>query len=159
MGENFDVTDGQAAPELIRHFELFRDAGSTIAEVFTEREERALARFTERFGVLVALPRSVRISASVKAIAVPVKRGVLLLISTVRPDGRPDLFAGVGDLECVLNGRPIITSGAVIYGLAPDGVTAQQLAGPDGCVISAPVLSNVYAVLDPSWGPPVFADA
>ena len=159
MGENLDVTDGQAAPELIRHFELFRDAGSTIAEAFTEREERALARFTERFGVLVAQPRSVRTSASMKVIAVPVKRGVLLLISTVRPDGRPDLFAGVGDLECVLNGQPIITSGPMIYGLAPDGVTAQKLTGADRCVISAPVLSNVYAVLDPSGRPPVFADA
>lgn len=58
----------------------------------------------------------------------------------------------------MLKGNPILTSGATIFGLAPDGVMAQPVALADGSAINAPVLSNVYMVADPSWRPPVFVD-
>jgi hypothetical protein len=110
----------------------------------------------------VSLTRSVRVSPSVKVLAIPAESGAFLgaflLISTVRPDGRPVVFGGGAPLATVLRGKPIVTSGATIYGLAPDGVAVQQVVGADGSAISAPVVSNVYELFDPSWSPPVFTD-
>ena len=88
----------------------------------------------------------------------PGKRGAFLVVSTVRPDGTPAVFGGGAPLETVLDGGPILTSGATIFGLAPDGVTEQRVLLADGSTIGAPVLSNVYVVEDPSWSSPVFAD-
>jgi hypothetical protein len=159
MGE--DASRDQPALELIRHFELFRGPPPPAAEVLSEREAETVLRLDGAggLGLIASLARSIQLSPSVKVIAMPGKQGAFLLISTVRPDGTPDLGGGGAPLGVVLRGEPILTSGAMIYGLAPDGVSTQQVAGAGGSVISAPVVSNVYAVLDPSWRPPVFVDA
>lgn len=58
----------------------------------------------------------------------------------------------------MLRDEAILTSGATIYGLAPDGVSTQPVAGAGGSVVNAPVVSNVYEVLDSNWRSPVFVD-
>ncbi len=61
----------------------------------------------------------------------------------------------------VLDGSPILTSGATVFGLTPDGITEQPIVLAEGSPIGAPVISNVYVyvVEDPNWSSPVFADA
>ena len=158
MGE--DGPRDQAAPELIRHFELFRGTAPHAAEVLSDREAGGLAGLDGPggLGLIVSQARTVQLSPSVKVIAIPGTRGAFLLISTVRPDGRPGLFGGGAPLSVVLRGEPILTSGAKIYGLAPDGVSTQPVAGAGGSIVNAPVVSNVYEVLDPNWRSPVFVD-
>ncbi len=118
----------------------------------------ALLQGEERLGLIVSQARSVELEASLKVLVVPGKRGAFLVVSTVRPDGRPAVFGGGAPLETVLDRGPILTSGATIFGLAPDGITEQRVLLADGSTIGAPVLSNVYVVEDPSWSSPVFAD-
>lgn len=101
VDEGLDATGNQAAPELIRQFELFRAARTNTTEVFNEREGRALARLRgdERLGLVVSQTRSVPLTASVKVLAIPGERGAFLMISTAWPDGRPDLFGGGAHLR------------------------------------------------------------
>src|ERR1019366_6436482 len=47
-----------------------------------------------RSRLMVSQTRSVAVTASLKVLAVPWKRGAFLVISTVRPDGRADVFGG-----------------------------------------------------------------
>ncbi len=160
MDEGLDAAGDQPAPELIRQFALFRDAQADTAAAFDQRETRLLRRLQgdERLGLIVSQARSVAVTASLKVLAVPGRRGAFLVISTVRPDGKLDVFGGGAPLEPVLNGSPILTSGATIFGLAADGVKAQPVSLADGSTIGAPVVSNVYVVNDPSWSSPVFVD-
>jgi len=85
-------------------------------------------------------------------VAVPGSDGVLLLVPG--RDGKRSGFGAMSD--SVLSGRPIGTSGPLVFGMAPDGVPEQSIEPRDGTHISVPVVHNLYAVEDPSWRPPVF---
>jgi hypothetical protein len=161
MGESLSPAGDPPGADLIRRFALFRDPQADVAAVLDERETRTLHRLQgeKHFGLIVSQTRSVELTASLKVLAIPGKHGVFLLISTTRADGRPDIFGGGAPLDAVVNGDPVLTSGATIFGLAPDGVTDQPVALSDGSTITAPVLRNVYTTVDPTWSPPTFSDA
>lgn len=75
MGE--DGPRDQAAPEFIRHFELFRGTAPQAAEVLSDREAGALAELDGPggLGLIASQARTVQLSPSVKVIAIPGTRG------------------------------------------------------------------------------------
>jgi hypothetical protein len=103
-----------------------------------------------RQGPVVARARKVVVSPSLTVVVVPGQRGVLIVL----PDARTAFGA---QTEAILDGSPIGSIGPLLVGLAPDGVEQQPVMLSDGSEIQAPVVSNVYAVTDPSWTSPEFA--
>ena len=144
-------------PTLIRRFAIFRESASPDAldAQHAAAVERVIgSRDARRLGLIASLARAVRVNPSLVVVAVPGRSGVLLLVPG--SDGRAAGFGAM--VESVLLGQPIGSAGPLVFGMAPDGVTDQSVELRDGSRIAAPVVHNVYAVKDPSWRPPVFAD-
>jgi hypothetical protein len=142
---------------LLERFAVFRASDSP--EALDARQVAAVEKVVgtggaRRLGLIGWLARAVRVSSSLTVVAVPGSSGVLLLVP-----GRDGRTAGFGAMaNSVLRGTPIGTAGPLVFGMAPDGVTEQSVELRDGSRVSARVVHNVYAVEDPSWRPPVFAN-
>jgi hypothetical protein len=139
---------------LLRAFAVCRhDPAAHLAEP-DSRARKMIARGANRPAVrdllpVVARACKVAVKPSLTVIVVPGRWGVVLLLLDERTAfGAPT--------EAILGGSPIGSSGPLLLCLAPDGVEEQPVILSDGSAIVAPVVSNVYAVTDPSWSPPKF---
>lgn len=146
-------------PRLVAHFALFRDPDSARGPV-NVHDAAAIDRLVRRtgaakVGLIASHTKKVVLGPSLSVLVVPGSTGVLLL--TADRDG--SFTTGFGaKTEQLLEDRPVGSSGPLLYGLAPDGITKQSVSLQDGSVIEAQVAHNVYIVEDQSWTAPVFAE-
>jgi hypothetical protein len=142
---------------LVEHFAICRDApaadevepDAAVIEMIAKMASRSGSDW-QRFGPVVPRARQVVVNPSVTVVVVPGKHGVLVFV--------PAAGAAFGaPSEAILLDSRIGSIGPLLLGLAPDGVEEQPVRLNDGSTIKAPVVSNVYAVKDPSWTSPEFA--
>ena len=86
-------------------------------------------------------------------LVVPGIEGVLMLAPD--RDGKFNSASGA-PTEALLEGNPVGSSAAHIFGLAADRIQLQSVRLQDGSSIDVPIRRNVYAVNDPTWQEPVF---
>lgn len=150
-------------PRLIERFALFREAGpgpdgpldEADKTIVARREEIAAgsSRIAQRlagYGLVFSEVRRVDLDADHVMLVIPGSAGVFLLVRNVSGQGTGGSSAGI---ERPLQGRPILTIGSMLFGLAPDGVERQRVEFRDGSTGEAPVLHNAYMIDDPSWSP------
>ncbi len=135
-------------PKLVKSFALFREPAPGPDGPLDAAELRAIERMSRRFTEF-ALTRTAKVvlEGDLAFLVVPGVDGILMLPPIEA--GRP--FAAMGaKTETLLKGRPVGSSGSLVFGLAVDGVRLQSVELADGSTVEVPVTRNVYATDDPT---------
>lgn len=149
-------------PRLIQHFALVREPGpgpdgpldEAEREVIATKEEiwaDALAR-RKRWaaaGLIFNETRRVVLDPERVMLVIPGSCGLHLFVQFAK-----NFTAGGGaKIEGLVQGRPVLSCGQALFGLAPDGVDRQRVEFRDGSTGYAIVRHNTWAIDDPSWKP------
>jgi hypothetical protein len=143
-------------PKLKKNFALFREPLPGPDGPLDEAQLQVIEILSRR-GSDFVLSRAAKVllDGGLTLLVLPDADGVLMF--PPHPDGRYRSAAGAFT-ESLLNGRPVGSSGSLIFGLALDGTKLQSVRLRDGSTVEVPVRRNVYAVDDPTWQPPVFTN-
>jgi hypothetical protein len=135
-------------PTLLKNFALFRELERDPDGPLEDAERRAIELTSGRLGEYeFARTARVVLEADLTFLVVPGADGVLML-PPIRP-GRPFSAAGART-ETLLKGKPVGSSGSLLFGLAVDGVELHEVELADGSVAEVPVRRNVFAINDPT---------
>lgn len=135
-------------PKLVKSFALFREPIPGPDGPLDDAELRAIERISRRFTEF-ALARTAKVvlEGGVAFLVVPGIDGILMLPPI---DAGRSLAALGAKTETLLKGRPVGSSGSLVFGLAVDGVRLQSVQLADGSTVEVPVIRNVYATDDPT---------
>ena len=157
MSEESESGTGRADvidPELLRRFSLFRDAPPASAAPLEEDDHTAIRRFVsspagERFGLSTDDAKKVVVGQGLAVLVLPGRDGVSVLM--LEPGSGGTGFSGFwASTNSVVAGHPVCSIGAILIGLAPDGVAPHPVVLADGVTVYADVVQNVYAIEDPA---------
>jgi hypothetical protein len=143
-------------PKLLKNFALFREPLPGPDGPLEEAQLQVIEMLS-RSGADFVRSRATKVllDGRLTLLVLPGADGVLVF--PPHPDGRYRSAAGAFT-ESLLNGRPVGSSGALIFGLAIDRIQFQSVRLQDGSTVEVPVRRNVYAVDDPTWQPPIFTN-
>jgi hypothetical protein len=133
-------------PKLVTGFALFREPVPGADGPLTAAERRAVEGMSGRL-TKFAFTRTAKVvlEGGLTFLVVPGADGVLML----PPPDADQGFAALGaDTQTLLTGRPVGSSGSLVFGLAVDGVRLQSVELADGSTVDVPVKQNVYATND-----------
>jgi hypothetical protein len=159
---------GRIDPRLVKHFALFREPGPGPDGPLDEADKEVLALRAEvasgsshaglrlaSYGLVFGEARRVELNPERVMLVIPGSGGVQMLVRSSKrhEDGRSfDGTAGsVTGIDGLIDGRPILSAGRTLFGLAPDGVELQRVEFRDGSTGEALVRHNTYMINDPSW--------
>jgi hypothetical protein len=135
-------------PKLVKNFALFRELEQSPDGPLEDAERRAIEMMSGRFNAYdFAGTAKVVLAGDLTFLVVPGTDGVLML-PPVRPGQR---FSAAGArTEALLKGKPVGSSGSLLFGLAVDGVQLHSVDLADGSTAEVPVRRNVFAINDPA---------
>ncbi len=152
-------------PRLIERFALFREPGPGPDGPLDEGEREVLALRAELFATAPRRQLRERVAAKrlifgeVRKVVLDAERVILVIpggagLHVLVRSAKHGSTAGAGaSIEGCLQGRPILSLGRTLVGLAPDGVDRQPVELRDGRIGHASVRHNTYVIDDPSWEP------
>ncbi|HZV25875.1 MAG TPA: hypothetical protein VFG00_06265 [Acidothermaceae bacterium] len=140
--------DADIDPKLVKSFGLFRELERDPDGPLEDAERRTIEMMAGRFGKYdFARTAKVVLAGDLTFLVVPGVDGVLML-PPVRP-GQPFSAAGART-ETLLRGKPVGSSGSLVFGLAVDGVQLHSVELADRSTAEVPVRRNVFATNDPT---------
>jgi hypothetical protein len=152
-----DAASSSIDPKLVNNFALFREPAPGPDGPLDEPQLRAIASLPPHFGAKFALSRTAKVvlDGGLTLLVVPGSEGVLMLAPN--SDGNFNSASGA-PTGALLEGNPVGSSGALIFGLAVDPIQLQSVRLQDGSSVEVPVRRNVYAVTDLTRQEPVFTN-
>lgn len=154
---------------LIERFALFREPGpgpdgpldedeqEVVAlrrEIWESAPRRARETIASRLaakGLIAEEVRKVVLDSERVMLVIPGSARMHVLVRSVKD--RVTTGGGGTSVEGCLQGRPVLSLGQTLVGLAPDGTDRQPVEFRDGSTGFAPVRHNAYLIDDPSHRP------
>jgi hypothetical protein len=149
-------------PRLVERFALFREPGpgpdGPLDHDEVEWVEDLRARALSPGGLPLAKKglafdnvRKVVLSPTRDLLAIPGRAGIHISVRSTEQSARYGASTGV---DRRLEGKPILSVGPYLIGLAVDDVREQPVEFRDGSIGYAQVANNAYCIEDPSWVAP-----